>query len=232
MRRIIQAIIFFLLLITSAYGQTMIPPHDGFVADEANVISGTEKQQLQESIAASRRDYGANIAVISITNLQGESPENFSIRVLNAWGINSQGVVIMISNSPRAICIQATADAVSRFSRDAREQCIAGIIAPQARAGAKGQAFLAAVSWAQGKFMGASAPQPMQQQFQPERANEWTWGQIAIVVIIVIVVLFILMAASNSRSGGSWTFIDLSSGGSDGGSSWSSGDSGGSSGGY
>ena len=72
--------LFFINII--GYGQLNIPDHGGvWVHDEANVLAPSTKALLESVLKADRDSTSNQIAVLIVPSLQGESLEDYSLRV-------------------------------------------------------------------------------------------------------------------------------------------------------
>jgi len=82
----------------------------GFVNDFADVLSQTEKQQLEAKLAAFEKNTGNEIAVAIIPNLAGDTIENFSVELFKEWGIGKKGkdngVLIVVSKDDHKVRIE------------------------------------------------------------------------------------------------------------------------------
>jgi uncharacterized protein len=68
-----------------------VPPLRGRVNDRAGMLPADRAQALDARLAAFERETGHQIAVLTIPSLQGDSLEDFSIRVAEAWKIGQKG---------------------------------------------------------------------------------------------------------------------------------------------
>ena len=104
-------IIPFLSLVLLGYGQLSIPEHGGvWVHDEANVLAPATKALLESILKAERDSTSNQIAVLIIPSLQGESLEEYSLRVSEKWRLGQEakdnGVLLLIAVNDRDIRIE------------------------------------------------------------------------------------------------------------------------------
>lgn len=108
---IFRFLIFFLAITLSAQAQVALPEHGGqWVHDQANVLSASTKSEL-ESILKYERDSTSNqIAVLIVPSLEGESMEDFSLRVAEKWQIGQKkkdnGVLMLIAINDKKMRIE------------------------------------------------------------------------------------------------------------------------------
>lgn len=94
-----------LLVLTNdgvAYAQTvpepMSPPR--LVNDYAGLFSGSQRQQLEDSLVAFDNSTSTQIAVVTVNDLQGAAASEYATRILEQWGVGRKGkdngVVLLI----------------------------------------------------------------------------------------------------------------------------------------
>jgi uncharacterized protein len=73
----------------------------GYVNDFANVLSATTKQKLTALCAEVDSKAGAQIAVVTVSSLEGEEIEQYSVDLATRWGVGpkekSRGVMILVA---------------------------------------------------------------------------------------------------------------------------------------
>lgn len=69
-----------------------VPPLTGRVVDRAQIISGETATRLTQELAEHERKTGNQIAVLTLSSLEGESLEEFSHRVATTWKLGQKGV--------------------------------------------------------------------------------------------------------------------------------------------
>jgi len=102
-------VFFFLLLIfgaaTTLAEQVKDLKPQGYVNDFAGVLEAPAKEKLAALCAEVDRKAGAQIAVVTISSLGGESVEQFSIDLATQWGIGpkqkDRGVLILLAPNDR-----------------------------------------------------------------------------------------------------------------------------------
>ncbi|MDV2989486.1 MAG: TPM domain-containing protein [Dehalogenimonas sp.] len=63
------------------------PPPQGFVSDFAGVIDADTRSALENRLTILSQETGAEIAVVTIASLEGDTIENYAVRLFEAWGI-------------------------------------------------------------------------------------------------------------------------------------------------
>jgi uncharacterized protein len=82
----------------------------GWVSDFAGIMSDTTKSQVDALFAEVKKSTGAEIAVVTVSSLEGMSVEEYAVRLFNAWGIGEKGkdngVLFLIAPSERKARIE------------------------------------------------------------------------------------------------------------------------------
>jgi uncharacterized protein len=86
-----------------------IPPAGQFI-DTAPMFTPEIVEGMNKALAKFERETGAEIAVLTIPSLKGDSIENFALRTFEDWGIGkkfeSNGVLLLISTGDRSARLQ------------------------------------------------------------------------------------------------------------------------------
>ena len=86
------------------------PSPVGFVNDFAGVIDEESKRKMEEIIKFVEEKTGAEMAVVTIKSLEGETVEEYANELFNKWGIGKKkednGVLILIAMKERKIRIE------------------------------------------------------------------------------------------------------------------------------
>lgn len=87
-----------------------VPQLRGRVNDYANLLSPGVSQRLEQALADFERSDSTQIVVLTINSLEGESLEEYSIRVAEAWRIGQtkldNGAILLIAKQERKIRIE------------------------------------------------------------------------------------------------------------------------------
>lgn len=103
-------ILVFMLFPASTYAQNSIPNHtqEFYVNDFANVFTEQEKAELVSKAVSLDENYnGIQVVITTIETLNGESIDDYSIRMYNQYGIgkDDMGVLILLVTQDRDIKI-------------------------------------------------------------------------------------------------------------------------------
>ncbi len=87
-----------------------VPPLKGRINDYAGLIPADRARALEERLARFEAETGHQIAVLTIPSLKGDSLEDFSIRVAEAWKIGKKGfdngVILLVARDDRRLRIE------------------------------------------------------------------------------------------------------------------------------
>jgi len=104
---------FFILLLCclpfSAYSLD-VPKLQDYVNDYAGMISPSGKSKIGEGLRAFEKSDSTQIVILTVSSLEGENIEEFSIKVAEAWKIGQQqkdnGILLIVSKQERKIRIE------------------------------------------------------------------------------------------------------------------------------
>lgn len=192
--------------------QIPVPALTARVVDRANMISATTEARITRILEDLEASDSTQIAILTVSSLEGESIEEFSIRVAEAWGIgqadNDNGVILVVSDRDRKIRIEVGYGLEGRLTDLVAGRIISNVISPAFRSGNYDAGFLA----------GAQAiAQGVNGEFQAEAgsAGSQSGGDLAILpflpspgipfflIAAVIVGLMVIAGASKSSRGSS-----------------------------
>lgn len=99
----LSALFFFgtALAVPLAFAEVVVPDApDGYVLDQAEILSEATEAQLQIDLAALQATNSSQLVVVTITDLQGYEPEQYALEILRQWGVGQEefnnGLVFLI----------------------------------------------------------------------------------------------------------------------------------------
>jgi len=222
--------LFFLLLFFSpfrTFSQLSIPSHGGmWVHDEANVLSADTKASL-EYILENERDSSSNqIAVLIVPSLNGESLEDISFRVAEAWQLGKKdkdnGVLLFIAVDDKKMRIEVGYGLEGALTDALSSRIIRNEIAPRFRDGDYNGGVRAGVA----AIIQGIKGEYINDDPTPRKKNSKRSPFVTILILIVILI-FASRGRRGGGGGGHWSsgrgWIGPIGGGALGGSSWGSG---------
>jgi uncharacterized protein len=239
------AILFSFSTATSAQKLKDLKPQ-GYVNDFANALSANAKQKLTALCAEVDSKAGAQIAVVTVSSLEGQEIEDYSIALATQWGIGpkdkSRGVMILFAPSEHKYRFEIgygleeilPDGKVGGFGREAvpllrQNNYDAAVLLMAQRVAA----VIAADKGVTLAALSGVAPPPAQSR-ERHSGSGITFNEIFFGIFILFFVFRLIFGHSSSghRGGGSGWWLGPMIGGSMGGGSFGSGGGGGGFGGF
>lgn len=100
-----------MMLIPAIRGSALdVPPLTGRVNDYAGMISPEQKESLEQTLKGFEDTDSTQVVILTINSLEGDSLEDFSIRVAEKWKIGQakkdNGVIFLVSKNDRLMRIE------------------------------------------------------------------------------------------------------------------------------
>lgn len=126
-----------------------IPDLKGRVNDYANLLAPATAQQLESTLAQLEQTDSTQIAVVTIPSLEGDSLEDFSIRLAQQWKIGQEqkdnGAILLVAAGDRKIRIEVGYGLEGRLTDLVAGRIIRNVMVPHFRSGDFNQGVLAGV---------------------------------------------------------------------------------------
>ncbi len=127
-----------------------VPSLKNRVNDYADLIQPATQNQLEAALAQLEQTDATQIAVLTIPSLQGDSLEDFSIRVVEQWKLGQKdldnGVLLLIAKNDRKIRIEVGYGLEGKLTDLVAGRIIQQVIAPQFKMGHFDQGIIEGVS--------------------------------------------------------------------------------------
>lgn len=182
------------------FAQYTIPEKPSFqtsVYDYANVLSATEKSQLEEKLIKYSDSTTTQIVVITIESLKGEDIGILTPKWGQKWGIggsekNDNGVIILLAKAEKKIWISAGYGLEDRLTAGIGGEITRNIIIPEFKAG----------SYYNGLDKGTSAIiDVFKGKYKGERKQNKE-KDFPILPFIIIVIILLVLISRNKGGGG------------------------------
>ncbi|MBF4494397.1 TPM domain-containing protein [Flavobacterium sp. JLP] len=182
------------------FAQFTIPEKPSFqtsVYDYANILSASEKAQLEEKLIRYSDSTTTQIVVITIESLKGEDVSQLATKWGQTWGIggtakDDNGVVILLAKNEKKIAINPGYGVEDRLTAGIGGTIIRNIIIPEFKAG----------SFYNGLDKGTDAIiDVFKGKFKGER-KQAKGKSFPILPLIVIVVIVLILLSRNKKGGG------------------------------
>ncbi|MGQ0720718.1 MAG: TPM domain-containing protein [Candidatus Eiseniibacteriota bacterium] len=180
---------------SAAFALEVPPRPQGRVSDYAELISPGAERRIEAKIAAHEAESSDQIAVAAFRSLEGESLEDFSIRLAEAWQIGSKehdnGVILLVFTEERRTRLEVGYGLEGRLTDAMADRILRGELAPRFRAGdfdgGVEQAVEAVIATIRGEY-----------QAPPRSADD---APSSMVIVIVVLAVLVLRAWLMSRRG-------------------------------
>ena len=197
---------FFLVLAAWAVpvGAQNIPPRpaatEGLVIDRAGLLSGAERQALNERLIAFDDSTSNQIVVVILPSLGGADAGSFATQLGQAWGVGQgakdNGVVLLVTTEDRQVFI-ATGFGLEGAIPDALAgRIVRRILIPSFRQGQ----FYGGISEAVSTLMAAASGEYTADEVSPDGQGDGI--PLALIVIIVVIVLALMSSGRDDGRGG------------------------------
>ena len=183
------------------FAQYTIPEKPSFqtsVYDYANVLSATEKTQLEEKLIRYSDSTSTQIVVITIESLKGDDIGILTPKWGQTWGIggskkNDNGVIILLAKAERKIWISAGYGLEDRLTAGIGGEITRNIIIPEFKAR----------SYYNGLDKGTDALfDVFKGKYKGERKQTKKGENFPIFPIIIIVIIILFIISKNRNNGG------------------------------
>jgi uncharacterized protein len=198
---LLQCVLLFSASFCAAEDLKKIHP-SGYVTDLAGVISPEARTRLEALCAEVEKKTGAQMAIVTVQSLDGESVENYAVDLYKQLGVGSKkdnrGVLLLVAPTERKYRIEV-GYGLEPVINDARAGDAGRAMVPYLRQRDYGKATEIA-AWQLAKYIADDAGVTLSGQPPPVR-NQNRGGGIGFPVFWVILGLFILFRAIGSLSG-------------------------------
>ncbi|SCY83826.1 TPM domain-containing protein [Flavobacterium caeni] len=186
-----------LLLTQLTFAQFKIPPKPSLqtsVYDYANLLSASEKTQLEQKLIRYSDSTTTQIVAITIESLQNEDIKQLATNWGHTWGIGQEkednGVIILVAKNDRQVAIMPGYGLEDRLTAGQGGEIIRNIIIPEFKAG----------SYYNGLDKGADALfDVFTGKYKGQRKQDHGGG---IPVIVFVIIFIIILAIITRRRGG------------------------------
>lgn len=141
---------FILSFLPSRVQALEVPPLRGYVNDYAEVISPGVKERLEGELKAFEQSDSTQVVILTIPSLQGETVEEFGIKVAEAWKVGQKnkdnGIILLIAKQERKIRIEVGRGLEGRLTDLLAGRIINLVITPRFKRGDFDGGVMAGVS--------------------------------------------------------------------------------------
>jgi uncharacterized protein len=177
-----------------------------YVSDLAGVISPEARTRLEALCAEVEQKTGAQMAIVTVQSLEGESVENYAVDLFKQLGVgskkNDRGVLLLVAPQERKYRIEV-GYGLEPVINDARVGDAGRAMVPYLRQGDYGKAAEAA-AWQLAKYIADDSGVTLSGQPPAGRIRNsgGRGGNLGVWFVLGLIVLFLVIGSLSSRGGG------------------------------
>lgn len=141
-----------------------VPPLRAHVNDYAGMLSSGAVQELEQRLSVFERSDSTQIVVLTVPTLAGENPEEYSIKVAEAWRIGQKGVdngaILLIAKQERKVRIEVGRGLEGKLTDLVSGRIIRNEMAPRFKGGDFDGGVIAGVAAIMAAVKGEYSAQP------------------------------------------------------------------------
>ncbi len=139
-----------IILICATVHAADVPKLQGHVNDYANMISAETKTLIEEQLKSLEQSDSTQIFVLTVPSLEGESIEEFAIKVFDVWKAGQKnkdnGVLLIAAQKERKLRIEVGRGLEGRLTDLVSGRIIDNVMVPKFREGDYNGGFIAGIS--------------------------------------------------------------------------------------
>jgi len=182
MRRFIPLLLAALLVAASSAAALDIPPLRSRVTDLAGMISPQVELRLEQALEEFERSDSTQIAILTVPSLEGESLEDYTLRVAGTWKLGQEqhdnGILLLVAKQERKIRIEVGYGLEGRLTDLLAGRIIDNEIAPRFKQGDLDGGFLAGtaaiIEAVRGEYQGTTR----------HKKQRVPWGWMALILFL------------------------------------------------
>jgi len=186
-RRLLALLLLATLAGPAAAALPIPPPPDRRVNDFAGVLPAAERERLEEKLRSRERESSNQIVVAIFRSLDGESLEDYSIRLAQAWRIGQKGldngVIFLVFVDDRKMRLEVGYGLESKLTDALSSQILRQVVAPRFREGKIGDGIAAGLEAIEQVIAGTYKAAP------PGQGGRARGGGLFPIVLLLIVVI-------------------------------------------
>jgi uncharacterized protein len=171
------------------------PALSGRIVDQAGLLSPTERQSLDDTLAAHQAQTGNQVVVVTLRSLGGLPIEDYGYQLGRHWGIGEKGkdtgVLLIVAPNERKVRIEVGYGLEGTLTDATARLIIENVIVPAFRSGQFGTGIAAGVG-AILKVLAGDTPPAVAKKRVEQRQDEAS--PLAILLVFVVIFFFIVMS--------------------------------------
>lgn len=164
-----------------------VPPLSGRINDLAGLLSQEQANSLEDQLGQFEQETGHQLALLTIATLNGESLEDFSIRVADAWKIghkgNDNGVILLVVRDDRKLRIEVGYGLEGVLPDAIANRIINGAIVPRFRDNDFGGGIQDGLIAVQQTIRGETLPENQRNSIS-RKNDDGFWGSLVVFLLL------------------------------------------------
>jgi uncharacterized protein len=197
--------------LASARAEFKVPPLTGPVVDNGELITAHDENLLNSLIRQFQQTHQVQLQILTVSSLEGESIEQASIQVTDAWKLGDKkrddGLLIFVAADERKIRIEVGQGLEGVIPDAIAHRVIADVMVPLFRQGNSSQAIVLG-SYQLMKIIDHDfSGDETLQKYNPDHRTLFERYEGLFVLLFVLLILFLNMLTPRSgryRGGGGW----------------------------
>ncbi len=184
------------------HAEVAFPALTGRVVDNARLLEGDSRQQLERMLLAHEQATGEQVVVVTLPDLQGQSIEEYGYQLGRHWGIGQKGkdngALLIVVPSERRLRIEVGYGLEERLTDAQASVIINSVITPAFRRGAFSEGIVAGVS----AMLQVLGGEPLAVPQRAAGGQDEGEGAPALFSLLAMAVLVMLILMGTGASGG------------------------------
>lgn len=196
----ISALLVTLVVASSAFAYSSPGQPVGYVNDFANILSASDKAQLESQLVEFEKETSNEIVVVTVNNLDGDYIENYAVKLFEEWGIgkakNDNGVLLLVAPNERELRIEVGYGLEGALPDISSKSIIDNDIVPKFREGD----FAAGIALGVESIISATKGEYVPTESSNENSmtpDDW-WAIISFIIFFIAPLFSALLASSKS----------------------------------
>jgi uncharacterized protein len=208
------------LALASGHGQEFpLPANDGWVTDQADMLSPSEENALEALMESYRAGSGQEVALLTVPDLGGRTIEEYALAVARGWKLGdretSAGALLVVARAERSLRIEVGRGLEGTLTDSIAGRILRDVITPEFKAERYAAGLQLGVEAIHAALGGDYGPLERRAR-QPSEGGQLA-GLLAMIVFIVLLRLATRGRGRGGRSGSSlplWMLFSMMQSGS------------------
>jgi uncharacterized protein len=171
-------------------GVLPVPQLDARVMDQTGTLSGAQRQQLEDQLAAFEASHGTQIVILMVATTQPEDISSYANRIFNAWKPGRKGIgdglLLVVAKDDRKMRVEVGRTLEGAVPDLAAKRIIDEVLTPSFRQGDFAGGLSQASERLMGLVRGEALPAPGARR---AAADQTDWMNLAVLLFIALPVL-------------------------------------------